>query len=219
MLRLLVLLLVLANGAYFAWSQGLLLSYGWAPVPRTETQRLAQQVQAQNLQLLTADEAKRLESAPQVSAKPGECLQAGPFNEAEGAALRSKFEALLPAGGWALDATLEPARWIVYMGKFPSAEALAKKRAELALRNLKFDEVTNPTLEFGLSLGGYDSQAGADAALEALASRGVRTARVVQERAEVRALQLKISLADEAVKARLEELRPALSGKPLRACK
>ena len=34
--RLLVLLLVLLNAGYFAWSQGLLRAYGFAPVLQTE---------------------------------------------------------------------------------------------------------------------------------------------------------------------------------------
>lgn len=44
MLRLLVLLLVLLNAGYYAWSQGMLRSYGWAPVEQSEPQRLTQQI-------------------------------------------------------------------------------------------------------------------------------------------------------------------------------
>ncbi len=43
MLRLLVLLLLLANAGYWAWSQGLLAAYGLAPAVQTEPQRLATQ--------------------------------------------------------------------------------------------------------------------------------------------------------------------------------
>ena len=42
MLRSLALTLVLLNGVYFAWSQGLLLAYGFGPVAQSEPQRLAQ---------------------------------------------------------------------------------------------------------------------------------------------------------------------------------
>ena len=218
MLRFLVLLLVLANGTYFAWSQGLLRAYGFAPAATNEPQRMAQQVHPESLRVMTPDEVKRLEAAPQ-AAKAGECLQAGLFNEADSAALRSKLEPTLPAGSWTLDGVVVPARWIVYMGKYPTAEALAKKRAELASKNVRFENVTNPALELGISLGGYETHVAADAALDVLARRGVRTARVVQERFEVRSVLLKITVADEAVKARLEELKPAMGGKPLRACK
>ena len=219
MLRFLVLLLVLANGTYFAWSQGLLRAYGFAPAATNEPQRMVQQVHPESVRLMAADEVKRLDATTQVTAKAGECLQAGLFNEADSAALRSKLETTLPAGSWALNGVVEPARWIVYMGKYPTAEALAKKRAELASKSVRFENVTNPALELGISLGGYETPVAADAALDVLARRGVRTARVVQERLEVRSVLLKITVTDEAVKARLEELKPALGGKPLRACK
>lgn len=219
MLRFLVLALLLANGAYFAWSQGLLRAYGFAPATTTEPQRLAQQVHPENLKILTAEEVKRLEAGPAPGAKTGECLQAGLFSEADGATLRSKLDSLLPAGTWSLDAYVEPARWIVYMGKYPTADALAKKRVELAQRNVKFENVTNPALEFGLSLGGYDTQAAADTALDVLTRRGVRTARVVQDRFEVRSVLLKIAATDETLKAKLDDLKPALGGKTLRACR
>ena len=115
-------------------------------------------------------------------------------------------------GAWALEPVVEPARWIIYMGKYPNADALAKKRAELASLNLQFEPLTNRALEIGLSLGGFEAQGAADAALAALSRRGVRTARVVQERAELRGAMLKIAAVDDAIKARFEELMPSLAG-------
>jgi hypothetical protein len=43
MLRLLIVLLLLANGAYFAWSQGALAGLGLAPDNPAEPQRIQQQ--------------------------------------------------------------------------------------------------------------------------------------------------------------------------------
>lgn len=219
MLRFLVLLLLLANGAYFVWSQGLLSDYGFAPVQQTEPLRIAQQIKPERLRILKADELKRLEVAAQTPARPTECLQAGVFDASQTAELTVALQNALPAGSWALDAVVEPARWIIYMGKYPSAEALAKKRSELASLNLNYEPLTNPSLEFGLSLGGYAAQSAADSALAALSRRGVRTARVVQERAELRGSSLRIAAVDETIRARLEEIRPLLGGKTLRACK
>jgi hypothetical protein len=56
MLRLLVLILILANGAYFAWSEGLLRAYGFAPAQQREPQRLAQQIKPEALRVLSAGE-------------------------------------------------------------------------------------------------------------------------------------------------------------------
>lgn len=52
MLRLLALLLLLANGAYFAWSHDWLRLYGMGPVQQSEPQRVAQQIRPRDLLLL-----------------------------------------------------------------------------------------------------------------------------------------------------------------------
>jgi hypothetical protein len=49
MLKLLILLLLLANGAYFAWSHGALAQLGLAPTHQAEPERLQQQVQPELL--------------------------------------------------------------------------------------------------------------------------------------------------------------------------
>jgi hypothetical protein len=46
----------------------------------------------------------------------------------------------------------------------------------------------------------------------------VRTARVVQERAEARGQILKLAAVDAALRAQLDTLKPQLEGKPLRPC-
>lgn len=219
MLRLIVLALVLINGTYLAWSQGLLTVYGFAPAQQSEPQRLRQQLRPEAMRLLTPEEVRRAEAAPAAQPKPPECLQAGLFDDRQGVLLRRALEPALPAGSWLMDTVVEPARWIIYMGKYPDADALLKKRAELASLNLRFEPLTNPALEPGLSLGGFETQAAAHAELASLSRRGVRTARVVQERAEMRGSLLKIPAADEALRAKLDEFKAALAGKPLRPCK
>lgn len=219
MLRLIVLLLVLLNGLYFAWSQGLLRAYGFAPQTQSEPQRLAQQIRPEAMRILTLEEARRAEAALQTPVKPAECLQAGLFDEGQMVALRRSLEVTLAPGTWSMDTVVEPARWIVYMGRYPNADALAKKRAELANLHLRYEPLTNPELEPGLSLGGFDTQAAANDELASLGRRGVRTARVVQERPEVRGSWLKIPAADDALRTKLEELKPVLAGKSWRSCK
>ena len=233
MLRLIVLILLLANGIYFVWSQGYLRAWDFAPAQQTEPQRLAQQLRPENLRILKAGEARGIEpnlTAPPpvpspepalaavVSASPTECLQAGLFDESQASTLRRKLESTLPTGSWQLESAIEPARWIVYMGKYPNADALTKKRQELASLNLKFEPIYSASLEPGLSLGGYDTQAAANTALANLTKRGVRTAQVVRERSEVRGSRLRLGAVDDALKPKLDELRAALAGKALRLC-
>lgn len=219
MLRFLVLLLVLLNAGYFAWSQGMLRAYGWAPAEQSEPQRLQQQIRPEAIRILPTDEARRAEQVALAPPKPPECLQAGLFDEAQTEAVRKVLETALPAGAWSLETTVEPARWIVYMGKFPNAAALEKKRAELDKMKLKLQTLDNPELQLGLSLGRFETQAQAQTSLNALQRRGVRTARVVLERPEIRQSLLRIPAADEALRPRLEELKPVLGDKTLRSCR
>lgn len=215
MLRLLTFALLLANGLYLAWSQGVLP--GLAPQAQSEPQRLLRQLKPQSLQLLTSQEARQIEAAA-AQAKSTQCLQAGPFDEPQAVALRAALAAALPAGSWSLGPAPESTRWIVYMGKYASKEVLAKKRSELGSLNLRFEPLTDPSLQWGLSLGGYDSQAAASAALTSLNQRGVRTARVLQERTPGRGFFLRLPTMDDAMRPRLSELTGVLADKLLLPC-
>ncbi len=216
MLRLLALTLVLINAVYFGWSQGLLP--GFAPEPQTEPQRIGRQIRPDALRLLTVSELRAFEATPAVASKPVGCLQAGLFDQAQSALLRPALESTLPPGSWTLDSVVEPARWIVYMGKYASPEALAKKRTELAALNLRYEPLLNPALQLGLSLGGFETEAAATAALGSLSKRGVRSARVLQERAESRGVMLRLADADAALRARLDTLKPVLADKLVSPC-
>ena len=229
MLRLVVLLLLLANTAYFAWSQGLLAPIGLAPGVQTEPQRLGTQIQPEAMRLLTNNLAPQLDNsgtaaAPLIGTPTAlvaivtECLQAGLFNEQQTATLRASLESTLPPGSWQLESSVEPARWIVYMGKYNTEVALAKKRAELRQLGLTFRAVKSETLGPGLALASFTSQADAEKELARVATRGVRTARVAQEGAEARGQILKLPAADAGLRKQLESLTPQLEGKALRPC-
>lgn len=222
MLRLTVLLLLLANAVYFVWAQGLLLPIGFGPSQQSEPQRLGQQLRPEAIRILSATEAARTEApapaAPVFVAVQPECLESEPLEESGTQPLRQALQAW-PAGSWTLDAAVEPSRWIVYMGKYLTVENVNRKKAELRQIGVSFEPLTNPELELGLSLGGFASRTAANQYLERLTERGVRTAQVVQERPEVRGRVLKLPQLDDALRARLEELQPALGGRPLRPCR
>jgi hypothetical protein len=218
MLRLTVLLLLLANAAYFGWSQGVLAAWGLAPAQQSEPQRLGQQIKPENLRILSGEESRRLDAAAAPAPKAPECLQAGLLDEAQAGRLKQALEPW-PAGSWQFEPVVEPVHWIVYLGKYPNVESVMRKKAELRQTGITFEDLSNPALEPGLSLGGFASEAQATQQLEALAQRGVRSAKVVQERPETRGQMLKLPAVDDSLKPRLEELRAALSGKNLRPCR
>lgn len=219
MLRAWVVLLLLANGAYLAWSQGLLENLGLGPVRQGEPQRLAGQIAAGSVQVIAPDEARRLENALAAQVARKECLAAGPFSVAEAEQLEQRLRVLLPPNAYAMASVAEPAHWLVYMGPYANAEAAAKKQAELKALGVKSEPVRGAALQPGLSLGGAETQDEAQARLNALAPRGVRTAKLVLERPATIVRNLKLPAADESQRRRVDEALAVLPGaKPARAC-
>ena len=218
MLRLLVLLLLLANGLYYGWTQGFFKTYGWAPAETSEPHRLQQQIKPEALSVLASDSTQASNLDKSSTNLPTECLKSAWMEEGRLDGVRRALS-VLPAGTWQVEGVTEPARWSVYMGKFPNPEAQAKKRAELERMNLKLVPVQNLELEPGLSLGGYGTQSQAEEALAVLQKRGVRTARVVLERDAAKGGVLTLSSVDDALRARLDALKPALGNLSLNSCK
>ena len=244
MLRLTLLLLVLGNAGFFAWTRGLLAPFGLAPAVQSEPQRLKQQIRPETLRILTPPEAwppegpvpgtvsdaspsdlppltltQALFPIPAILPAPAECLQAGLFNEEQTALLRTRLQSTLPAGGWVLESSAEPARWMVYMGKYLNAEAVTKKKGELRYLRVSFEAVKDAALEPGLSLGVYASQLEADNAMADIIKRGVRSAKVIQARPETRGHKLKLAAVDAVLRTRLDAIKPLLGGKALQACR
>lgn len=243
MLRLAVIVLLLANAGYYAWSQGLLKDWGFAPEEQAEPQRMDQQIRPETLQILRVNPGKAsssLPSSPSSSAAPAgqasadasaasssspstpppadtaECLQAGVFDERQAEALRTAA-ANLPQGSWVLDPTPVPGRWMLYMGRFEDQDALDRKRAELRARKVDHDRAGG-TLELGLSLGRFTSKDAAERELANLGTKGVRTARVIQERPDTAGFTLRLPSVNDALRPQLDALRMSMAGKTLRTC-
>ena len=230
MLRRLVVLMLLANLAYFAWTQGWLDGLlGVRSQGDREPERLARQVRPESVIILPPSAANAVDAAASAvsadSPAPSTttaCLEAGPF--AIGASV-SAVAALqtaqppLPPGSWNDVKIDRPGSWIVYLGKYPNREALARKEEELRRARVAFEEVRSPPeLEFGFSLGRFDQRALADNALEQLVSRGIRTARVVELVAPATLHMLRVEKADKALAAQLMALRSDTLGKGFVSC-
>ncbi len=86
MLRWAVIVLVLANAGYFAWTQGYLGGLGLAPIEQREPQRLAQQLRPEALRLLNGPKgtsadtatAPEPETAAPSAAQPAPAMEAAP---------------------------------------------------------------------------------------------------------------------------------------------
>ncbi|MNV93020.1 hypothetical protein D3C71_1876660 [compost metagenome] len=74
------------------------------------------------------------------------------------------------------------------------------------------------TWEYGLSLGRFTSDEAAKRELQNLSNKGVRTARVIQERPEAPGFTLRLPAVTDALRPQLDALRSAMAGKTLRTC-
>lgn len=255
MLRWAIALLLLANGLYFAWMQGLLTSIGVPPPTEArEPQRLARQIAPERVRLLNGPQgaepgsdapaapAATAEAAPSegepaapaaepspetapppTAAAPGDearsCWQAAGFTAEQAELLRAELRLLgLPAGAWQLNEVRSAGRWIVYMGRYDNAEQANRKKAELRAIGLEFRDVSTNGLAPGIALGTFSSEAAAREGLQLAEQRNVRSARVVQERAESLSFALRLPAIGESTRQRIDGLGPATTGRRLQRC-
>jgi hypothetical protein len=259
MLRSLVLILLLVNTGFFAWSHGWLNSIvGVQPEAQHEPQRLQREVQADKLVILgapsvtlasaskaaaqaqtpatampadaqaSAEAASAVSSASATSvsaatAKPGEgtlCIEAGPFTPSEFAAAENHLRATLPAGSWTSDHVAVAGQWLIYMGPYPDPDQLERKQTELRrIKGLLFEEINSPgNLAHGLSLGRFNQLAKAEAALNVVKARGVRSARIVMLRPAMDVQVLRVPQASERIQVDLASMKLP-QGKGFTACR
>ncbi len=158
-------------------------------------------------------------ATPAAANEPRACWQASGFSPEQAELLRAELRLLgLGGGDWQLTETRSPGRWIVYMGRYDSAEQASRKKAELRAMGVEFRDVNTNGLAPGIALGTFSSEEAAREGLQLAERRNVRTARVVQERAESLSYSLRLPAIGETVRARIEALGPAMAGRSLQRC-
>lgn len=246
MLRFIVLLLLVANGLFYAWSNGYLSQWGWGASSQREPFRLNEQIEPGRVVVRQVDASAapamkvstlaNTSPSPSATASPASattpfvaavaptiCLTAGAFNDRQSTAIKQALDSKLPNVRWRFDTAIVPARWIIYMGKYPNNQARDVKKTQLDQINVAYEVLTENNLEPGLSLGSHPTQAAATQALQDLVKKGVRTARVLQELPEQKGQTLVVTAIDESNRAKLNALYDGLSsqlaGKSLQTCK
>ena len=227
MLRAVTLVLLMANLAYYAWTQGYLAELGLAPIVQREPERVRSQVQPDMLRLLNGATpgTQRVTAgtgaaeAPALAAQPDSgCWQAEGFTPEQAQALRTTMTGLgLDESLWEFSEVRTSGRWIVYMGRY-NEEQMKKKKEELRALRLEFREVSPPTLGPGLALGTFTSEAAVNQGLKDLVRKGVRTARIAVERPEVVTMSLRLPALTEQQRLLVEGLGDVFAGKKLQAC-
>ncbi len=150
----------------------------------------------------------------------GVCLEAGPYSETEFAQVRTTLEATLANGTWVSQRNEGPGVFLVYIGRFPTREALLERQADLRQQGIRAEEVrSSPGFEPGLSLGRYTSRPQADARQAELERQGVRSARVIVVTAPRITHMVRVPAADTDLTTRLENLRSRLAGRSFVPCR
>jgi hypothetical protein len=223
MLRLVALVLLLANGlllaSHWGWFERLGATGSGDVRPggaaQREPERLTRQVNPQAVTILSPQAASAALGAAAASAAQAAqaaaavCLEAGPFGAAEAdTAERTLRDAGLAAGSWQAIKTEDRGAFMVYMGRYADRETLQAKQEQLRRMKVDAEDLRNtPELQPGLSLGRFDNKPAADAALARLLQRGVRTAKVITQRPAQQLTLLRLPAADAPARARLAGLR------------
>jgi hypothetical protein len=229
MLRWTALALLLANLLVWGFNRGWLAPLGLAPAAERDPGRLSLQVRPELVRVVPPSAAPSTlppaagtppEPAASATASTLACLESEPLAATALDAAEQTLAIVLPERGWIRASREIAPQYAVVMGPL-ARDALAKKLEELARLRVPAEELrlASDGGGAGLSLGRFDSQAGAQAALEAFVRRGVRTARVLQLREAMTEQRLRIeNVAPDKVEA-LRSLRaPALGANGLIAC-
>jgi hypothetical protein len=215
-MRLLFLLLVLANVAFFAWTRY------YAPAQAAGAASLARQVAPEKLKIVPPRELP----APSLSRKTARgaglagCLEWGGFSLADAARAEKALEPLGLGSRVGQRRTEEAAGWWVFIPSQGSRQAALKKAAELKSQAVDQYFIVQEEGEFrwALSLGVFRSEDAAQARLAALRSLGVRTAQVGPRETVVPKFWLQVKGVDAALESRLKDIARQIEGSELRSC-
>lgn len=217
MLRALVVLLLLANLGWWAWHwPPLAEALGITLEPEREPERLARQFKPELIRLqplaasaptgpaASASAVTGPAQAASAAALPAVCLERGPLNDAaHTAARRELLQAGVNTDQWVELRREKPGSFGLYMGRFTDADQTRRKGDELQRLGVAHETLSGGPLAPGLMLGRFASNELAQARLQQLQGRGVRTARVITLVAPEAQHTLRMEQAPDALAQRL----------------
>jgi hypothetical protein len=210
-MRALLLMLVLLNAAYFAWS------YYSSGLASAESHLVNQQIKPEAVRLLTPAQVAVARSE---SSKTVACMEWGGFNAADAAKVDEALAPLALGGRLSQRRAEETASWWVYMPPQANRPAAVLKAAEL--KRLGVDDYfivqDDAKSQFTLSLGVFRTEEAARKRLEQLRTRNVRTAQVGQRATAIQRVYYEVRAVDEATSAKLTALSQGFPGTELKEC-
>jgi SPOR domain len=223
-LRIAFFLLLLANLGFFAWA------YFGAGGASDEPQLVQQQVNPQEIRLLTTDQVAKLaaERARQLAERPRSlpkappiaCLELGAFSLGDVPRVQQAFEPLGLGSRLSQRRTQEVASYWVFIPPLRNRQAANQKAAELKKLGIEdfFIVQEDPKFRFAVSLGVFKTEEAAAARLADLRNKGVRTARISPKETSVQKVYFAVREVPDALVAKLNDLRQSFAGTELKDC-
>lgn len=224
MLKFIFCSLLAVNVALFAYGQGYL---GHFSGNEREPARLRNQLNADQLTIVSADRAGHAPASPAVVEKTAPpvlaCVEIGSFVMADA----RRFEARLAAldlGDRQSRRNLpgtEVSSYIVHIPPLGSKEAADKKAAELRGLGVTnyFIMSDNSPMRWAISLGVFKSESAAQNQLAALVKQGVRSARVTPRMSGSKLLAYQFREVDAELQGELEKIRADFPNAQSHNCK
>jgi hypothetical protein len=229
-MRVLFLLLVLGNLAFYAWTR-----FG-APADAADSAPLARQIEPDKLKVVAPDKLPAVSASRKPAATPPApvaaaasaaaapaamaCVEWGSFTVADAPKAAQALEPLALGTRLEQRRTDEVAGWWVFVPPQRNRQAALRKAAEL--RELGVGEFFIVQEEgehrWALSLGVFRTEEAARARLAALRAQGLRTARVGARDTVVPKVWLQVKSVDAPLQARLKEIARQVEGSELKEC-
>ena len=218
-MRALVFFLILVNLMFFAWTQGVL---GGGAEP--DAVRMNQQLRAEQIRVV-GPEGPAVEPAPKAAKadkrESESCLLLSELPQAEkgriDGLLREKWPGLKIESG----DTAAPGSYWVYIPPLANKAEAERKASELKrLKVPEFFVLQEPAAQrFAISLGLFSSQEAAEARLEELRGKGVRSARVSEREARPTQAWFEISGAETSLESVRQSVAESVPKAKVTACK
>jgi SPOR domain len=222
--RLLFLLLLAANLGFFAWMRFLA-----SADPAVDRQPLSRELEPQKLRIVTERELARAPAAapakPKPAAPPPEpapiaCVEWGSFSPADASHAAQRLEPLALGARLAQYRGEETASWWVYMAPQGSRAAALRKAAELKKLGVEDYFILQEAgpMRWSLSLGVFSTEQAAQAHLQALRAKKVRSAVIGRRETRVPKVWFQVRDVDAALQARLQGIAQDFDGATLHDC-